>query len=275
MKKVKGNILGMDFSPESREKRMRENYAISQLNPENMSYWLPKILSSTTKANSILQIPETKIIQLDYPIWKWLRSDSYTPEKVKEFNDYIVDKIDDFLSGKTLFMKTGIFSNKFTFSMTVIDDRESIGQNLLDIYYNSMVLGADNTSEVAIREMIHDKENRAQIYSGMPLHTEFRVFYDYDTYEIVGVANYWHPDVMTRGLYGKDVLVYEQEKEKIIADFNKYKNQVAEEVQAFMKGCTELSGKWSIDIMKNGEDFWLIDMARMERSALVSQIEQI
>ena len=35
-----------------------------------------------------------------------------------------------------------------------------------------------------------------------------------------------------------------------------------------MKG---LSGQWSIDIMQNGEDFWLIDMALAENSAYYSE----
>ena len=39
------------------------------------------------------------------------------------------------------------------------------------------------------------------------------------------------------------------------------------EVSKLLKDCT-LNGQWSIDIMQNGSDFWLIDMARASESAL-------
>jgi hypothetical protein len=175
--------------------------------------------------------------------------------------------------GETLFMKTGIFSNKFQFKSTVVNNNKTIGSQLLDIFYTSMTFGADKTSEVIFRQMILDQENRLKIYEGMPLHTEFRVFYDFDSKEIVGIANYWHPEVMDSNLQGEDALTYTIEKEKIVNDFNNHKQLVTEQVKLFLNGSTNLNGKWSVDVMKNGEDFWLIDMARMERSALVDKIE--
>jgi hypothetical protein len=270
------NIFGnMDMSPEAIEVRMINFHKEDQENLENMSYWLPKIQSSSTKDNSILRIPKTKIIPLNYEMWKWLRSDKYTPEKIHEFNILLSNGLDNFMENETLFMKTGTFSNKFKFSDTAVSNRNNIGEQLLDIYYASMMVGADNSSEVVVREMVVDKENRLRIYDGMPLHTEFRVFYDYDAKEVIGVANYWHPEVMEKGLRNDDLVNYQIEKENIVSDFNQYKLIIAEEVKFFMEGVTELNGRWSIDIMKNDTDFWLIDMARMERSALTQHIEQI
>ena len=40
------------------------------------------------------------------------------------------------------------------------------------------------------------------------------------------------------------------------------------EVRKLLDKCN-LTGQWSIDIMQNGDDFWLIDMARATESALV------
>ena len=34
----------------------------------------------------------------------------------------------------------------------------------------------------------------------------------------------------------------------------------------------ELTGQWSIDIMQNGDDFWLIDMALAQDSAMAECI---
>lgn len=264
-----------DNSPEAKEKRLVEKYDTSKVNPENMSYWLNKIEVSTSKDQSALQVPATKIVTIPYEWWKWLQSDLYTAEKTKEFNDFLLENLGTFLPDKTLFMKTGVFSNKFDFKLTVVTDREKIGQQFLDIYYASMCLGPDNTNEAVFREMVADTEGRETIYNGMPLHTEFRIFYDFDTKELVGTANYWHPEVMNRYLSPEDSLRYTKEESQIVTDYNQYKKQVAEEVAKFMDGVTGLSGKWSVDVMKNGDDYWLIDMARMERSALVQQMESL
>lgn len=256
------------------DEQKKNDYRECQTNPENMSFWLPAIKESTTKGKSVLQLPETRIVQLPYEWWHWLRSENYTDEKLDQLNELIVDEIFNFLPEQKLFMKTGVFSDKFTFFKTVIDDKEKISRNLLDIYYSSMVFGADRTAEVVFREWISNKEGRRSIYSGMPLRTEFRVFYDFDAKEVVGISNYWHPDVMSRGLYlVEDQEAYEHTRELLMSEFDQYKRQVAKEVSTFMKGCNKLRGKWSVDIMKNGDDFWLIDMARMELSALVGQME--
>ncbi|MCJ7843619.1 hypothetical protein MUB24_22660 [Lederbergia sp. NSJ-179] len=281
MSKKDNFLIDKMFLPESEEEietRRRKNFELSKLNPENMSYWFPKIESSTTKDNSILQIPITRIIQMDYSTWTWLRSDDYSDNNVKVFNDVLLGKIQDFMDGKKLFMKTGIFSDKFVFDKTIVEDknREEVGRYFLDIYYNSMVVGADTTSEIVFREYIEDKEELPTIYYGMPLHTEFRVFYDFDEKKSVGVANYWHPDVMEIGLYNKkDQTVYSHEKDRIVKEYRENKEMVVSEVEKYMDGCSGLSGRWSVDVMKNAEDYWIIDMARMERSALVDMMEEV
>lgn len=266
-----------EMSEEELKKRARRNFEISKKNPENMSYWLPKIQDSTTKTNSILKLPLTKIVQLDFPTWHWLRSDNYTDEKVKEFNDSLVRSIEGFLEGEELFMKTGIFSDKFCFYKTIIDhDRQKIGSNFLDMYYNSMIVGAHNTSEVVFREFVDSKENVPMIYRVMPLHTEFRVFYDYDEKKTVGVSNYWHPEIMENGLHDeKDRVNYSMVKDKLVVEYEEHKAFVIKEVEKFMQGCSGLMGRWSVDVMKNGDDYWLIDMARMERSALLEVMEEV
>jgi hypothetical protein len=266
---------GIDMSEEGKLKRQLDSFDLTKRNPENMSIWLPRILSSTTSKLSRLKIPDTKIIALTFDYWKWLRSDSYTKETIKEFNDWLVAQLDDFLMGEPLFMKSGVFSNKFQFGNTMIDNNEDIGEKFLNVFYQSMVVGADNTSEVVFRQRVIENERTAKIYGGMPLHTEFRVFYDFDSKEIVGVSNYWHPDEMNGYLSPADQQTYNQELPRILSDFNENKHMVAFEVSKYMEGCTKLKGKWSVDVMKNGEDYWLIDMARMERSALVHRMEPV
>jgi hypothetical protein len=87
---------GIDMSEEGIKKRRLESFENTKNNLENMSYWLPKILSSNTKNKSILKVPVTKIIQLDFEWWQWLISDRYSKEKIEEFNDYLVNELGDF-----------------------------------------------------------------------------------------------------------------------------------------------------------------------------------
>ena len=49
--------------------------------------------------------------------------------------------------------------------------------------------------------------------------------------------------------------------------YEENKDLVVSKVSDLLKDC-RLSGQWSIDIMQNGSDFWLIDMARASESAL-------
>lgn len=270
MKKIKmPNFNDFDF-----EKMRKERYEQAKTNPENMSYWFPKLKEGKRETSSSLKLPETTIVPLSYEWWEWLESDQYTDEKIAAFNDFLLP-LSGLQLGQTKFMKTGIFSNKFEFESTMVRDKTAIGSQFLWMYYASMMVGANNTAEVVFREMVKDKEKSETIYKGMPLHTEFRVFYDFDAKKAVGIANYWHPDVMKENLKDENAEGYKRAKEKITTEYEAHKKSVTKEVESFMEGINGLAGKWSVDVMKNAEDYWLIDMARMEKSALVAQMEKI
>jgi len=57
-------------------------------------------------------------------------------------------------------------------------------------------------------------------------------------------------------------------KEKLMSRYEENKELVMNEVRKLLDKCN-LTGQWSIDVMQNGDDFWLIDMARATESALV------
>ena len=61
---------------------------------------------------------------------------------------------------------------------------------------NKVIYGVSSNNEWVVREFIDDKENNPTIYNGLPLHTEYRVFVDFDKEEIIGISPYWHPEVM-------------------------------------------------------------------------------
>lgn len=268
------SFLKIDTSPEAVAARNKKRFEEANSNLENMSYWLPKIFDKFNQ-QSALQIPDTKIVKLTQEQWEWLTSDRYTPEDIAKFDEELKSEINEFLDFGDLFMKTGVFSNKFNYTDTQINKEDTIGKKFLNMFYQSMIVGAANTAEVVVRINVPNVENRTTIYEGMPLRTEFRVFYDFDKKEVVGVSNYWHPEIMESRLQEEDLSGYLVEKETIITEYNALKGQVSEEVSLALSDVTELTGRWSVDVMKNGEEFWLIDMARMEVSALVGQMETL
>lgn len=133
------------------------------------------------------------------------------------------------------------------------------------------------TNEWVVREYIPDKENNPCIYKGMPLHTEYRFFIDFDTKEILGVSPYWRSDVMKKSFSKErvgnnpdkahDYVIYTMHEEVLYDRYNKNLEKVSDEINKLIKN-VNLSGQWSLDVMQNGDDFWLIDMALANESAL-------
>ena len=50
--------------------------------------------------------------------------------------------------------------------------------------------------------------------------------------------------------------------------YNQNKDLIVEKVGEILSEIN-LSGQWSLDIMQNGDDFWIIDMALAQNSALI------
>ena len=142
---------------------------------------------------------------------------------------------------------------------------------------NKVMYGVSSNNEWVVREFIDDVENNPTIYNGLPLHTEYRVFVDFDTEEVIGISPYWHPQVMKENLLdigvsapiqkNHDYINYINHEETLMKRYEDNKDLVVSEVSKLLKDCT-LKGQWSIDIMQNGSDFWLIDMARASESTL-------
>ena len=61
---------------------------------------------------------------------------------------------------------------------------------------NVCMYGVSSNNEWVVREFIDDVENNPTIYNGLPLHTEYRVFVDFDTNGILGINPYWDANIM-------------------------------------------------------------------------------
>lgn len=292
-----------------------ENYTFNKNNPNNFSKWFEPL---ATSLGSEFKIPSSVVVELPLKVKTSFEKDygHVTEEDKGVFHNYLEESeaLQSFLVGKDeVFIKSGVFSNKFDFDASChVTDLQNLYNNLYSITYAAALYGANQTNELVLREYISNIENKPTIYNGMPLRTEFRVFYDFDKDEIIGVANYWHPDEMLRSLlpyelrksFGEDekgtpletqialakaaievdkepfriskykqFICYAEYMPQLISEFDKWKKFVEEKVEKSLKGSEVLTGQWSIDIMKNGEEFYFIDAAIMQQSALVKYIE--
>ena len=271
-------------------------YQIIDQNPNSMGYWFPA-LKNASENQDFFKIPDTKIVKVPLPILQLTRLDymSLTPATLKIVDEWC-KKIFMLDENKTYFIKTGTYSSKFDFrnaKVTSPKEVNEIGQYLLFIHHQALqmasplsspcIYGVSTTTEWVVREYIEDVENNPCIYHGMPLHTEYRVFVDLDTKEVLGNLLYWDSDLMKKRFLQKndadtadmkhDYVIYSMHEDTIKERFNKNKDIVTEKIKELLP-YINLSGQWSIDIMQNGDDFYIIDMATANTSALRDKLPE-
>lgn len=265
-------------------------YEAIGMNPNSIGYWFPA-LKNAVDNQDFFKVPETKIIKVPLPILQLTRCDfmELTPTTIDIVNRWAY-KAFELDENKTYFIKTGTYSSKYDFrnaKVTTPKEVRELGSYLLFIHYqalqmasplsNPCIYGVSTTNEWCVREFIEDKENNPCIYHGMPLHTEYRVFIDCDTDEILGISPYWKPDVMEKRFSEfsdantadkkHDYVIYKMHKKTLMRRYKENKDMLIDKVKELLPNIN-LKGQWSLDIMQNGNDFWLIDMAIADTSAL-------
>lgn len=202
-----------------------------------------------------------------------------TPASRDFFNHWLFDKFELEPNGE-YFIKTGNFSSKFEFRNAHLLEPLEIGDYFSVINNFAMQVGAGLTNDVVVREWIADPEQHDTIYSGMPLRTEFRAFIDCDRKQLIDIVPYWNPIVMKNVLsqqgqfcadIQKDYQTYLKNQDRLTNEFNQWHNQIRKDLQPVIDKL-QLDGCWSLDIMKSGTDFYIIDMADMRDSALTDLI---
>lgn len=268
-------------------------YEMIGTNPTSMGHWLPQIAESAWK-EGFFRIPDTKIILVPITLLQLTRQ-PYTDlngATLKIVDNYCheVFGLDD---TKSYFIKTGTFSSKFDFRNCLVTGEKEVrelGEYLLYIHYQALmaasplshpsVYGMSTTNEWVVREYIAPKGDIPTIYKGLPLRTEYRVFADFDKKTVLCTAPYWEPKTMKQRFAKNcienphdmhDMLAYKSYEETLMSGFEANKDKVADHVSKLVKE-TDLTGQWSIDIMQNGDDFYLIDMAPAHMSALKQYI---
>lgn len=265
-------------------------YEAIGMNQNSIGYWFPA-LKNAVDNQDFFKVPETKIIKVPLPILQLTRCDfmELTPTTIDIVNRWAY-KAFELDENKTYFIKTGTYSSKYDFrnaKVTTPKEVRELGSYLLFIHYqalqmasplsNPCIYGVSTTNEWCVREFIEDKEDNPCIYHGMPLHTEYRVFIDCDTDEILGISPYWKPDVMEKRFSEfsdadtadkkHDYVIFKMHKKTLMRRYKENKDMLIDKVKELLPNIN-LKGQWSLDIMQNGNDFWLIDMAIADTSAL-------
>lgn len=266
-------------------------YELLNHDPNTMSNWLFAIKEVVDKTK-FFKIPKTRIIKVPLALLQSTRVYDYTelsPLSLEVINRFAM-KVFDLDLEKDYFIKTGTFSSKFDFRNAKVTKGQEVSELGSYLWYiqhqanqmasplnNRVIYGVSSNNEWIVREFIDDKENNPTIYNGLPLHTEYRVFVDFDTKEVIGISPYWHPEVMKENFLDigvsapvqkqHDYINYINHEETLMKRYEENKDLVVSEVSKLLKDC-KLKGQWSIDVMQNETDFWLIDMARASESAL-------
>lgn len=265
-------------------------YSILGMNQNSIGNWLPPLVEAAQK-QSFFKVPATTVIKVPITLLQLTRCDymELTPATLAVV-DRFCQKVFHLDETKDYFVKTGTYSSKFDFRNAHIHGAKEVrelGEYLLYIHFlalqmasplsSKQIYGASTTNEWAVREFIQDKENNPTIYKGMPLHTEYRIFVDFDADKIIGVSPYWHPDLMSeRFSHGEDAdsphqvhdyVVFKAHEDKLMQRYDEHVDEVCMNIEKMLPDI-RLTGQWSIDVMQNGDDFWLIDMGLAKDSAL-------
>lgn len=265
-------------------------YEMLNMNPNAMGNWLPIIITSILEQN-FFKIPKTTIIKVPLTMLQLTRL-GY--ETINRTTFKIVDKyckrVFNLKLDGNYFIKTGTYSSKYDFRnahVTTEKEINELGEYLLYIQNQACMMagpltspciyGVSTTNEWVVREFIKDKENNGQIYHGLPLHTEYRVFIDFDTDEVIGISPYWEPELMKKRFSENedvndpdmihDYISFKRMEDTMMTRYNENKDMIISKLNEVIPNI-ELTGQWSLDIMQNKNDFWIIDMALAYNSAL-------
>lgn len=269
-------------------------YAIINQNKNSMGYWLPHLIDAC-RGQDFFKIPATKIAKVPMTMLQLTRQEytSLTPTTIEIVDKWAheVFQLDD---NRDYFIKTGTYSSKFDFrnaKVTGAKEVQELGEYLLFIHFQALqmasplaqpcIYGASTTTEWVVRDYIQDKENNPCIYKGMPLHTEYRVFIDADRNEILTCVPYWEPETMKNRFNSgaehdnihdaHDYVIYKAHEPVLMARYEVNKATVCEKLAQILPSLN-LQGQWSIDIMQNGDDFYIIDMGVAEQSAFYDHV---
>ena len=262
MKKDINFIDTLEIKIRSEEEILKERYDYYKNNPNEFSFWYPRIRNVKD-----FSIPKSWILKLNNETFKCFYKDGRLTD---EENNLVKSTISEFIKDNNIqlpvFVKNGQFSNKFDFYTCGINESvEQICDNIHRICYASICLGASPSFEIVFRELIKTN-TKYSMYRGMNLNIEYRAFVDFDKKELLGIIDYWHKSIKNNIYDEKDreqFLLFKKDTEDKYKEYEVIlKDKLLKQIENF-----NLKGKWSVDfLLDDNNNFHLIDMAIAERS---------
>lgn len=268
-------------------------YRMLDMNPASIGHWLPALVKAN-EGKTFFRIPKTTIAKAPLTLLQLSRVE------YESLTAATLDVVDRWAQAafrlkpdESYFLKTGTFSNKYDFRNAHVTEPHEvmqIGEYLLYLQSQAVEMagplsqpatyGVSTTNEMVVREYIPDTHDLPTIYMGLPLRCEYRCFIDCDTDELLGIHPYWDPKVMNHRFRDwpdsdnphmrHDAVTYKLREPSLMREYEATKDLVATHVAGLLPGL-DLAGQWSLDIMRDGDDYWLIDMAPAERSTFYEQ----
>lgn len=255
---INSSILQLPTEEESFERAKQE----TETDLVNFHHWFKP-------QNSQFHVPRSTWFLLTFDERKLFRQEKEEAdaEQVKQFNEHCDRLVKENNLNYPVFMKSGLFSNKFEFDNCVVNSPDEFFEKFYNIEYFAMMFGVRPTLEVVLREFIQ-VPTEMKLYTNMPMHLELRAFVNFDTNEVIEVIDYWHESIVENlPLEQQDAFI--QHKQKMQNKFLEMRNVVTEKLKLSMNNgdFSHLSGKWSVDFMLDEkDDIWLIDMAVANQS---------
>lgn len=265
-------------------------YKIISTNRNSIGHWFPELVNACAN-QTFFKLPKTTITKVPMSILQLTRQPytELTKTTMQIVNQWAKETF-DLKTDHSYFIKTGTYSSKYDFrNAKVTGEKEvlELGEYLLFIHHQALqmasplstpcITGVSTTTEWVVREFIEDTEHNPCIYKGMPLHTEYRLFIDCDQNRVIGCSPYWEPKTMKKRFKNgsnkgnlhdtHDYIIYKAHEKTLMERYNKNKKRIMNEMKNLLPNL-ELQGQWSIDVMQNGNEFYIIDMALAENSAL-------
>lgn len=243
-------------------------------NPNNFHVWF---IALTGIQSDTVRIPKSTIVTIPKEVRKafFFDNSKEDPKTIEKFvSELLLPKIRKFAGdAKRVFIKNGCYSGKFDFrNNCLLEDFtiDAVKKHIMEIESESLLFDIGGDCEFVIREYLEPAAGTPEIYNGMPLRPEMRLFYDFDKKQILYKVFYWDWD------YCRDIICERNEEDGKVFDanykqiFSEYERLSEKHNDAIIEALGKVEGLnkvWSVDFILEEDCVWLIDMAIGPESA--------
>ena len=245
--------------------------------PNVFSNWFPKVRDIDT---DIVKIPMTRIVTvpddlLDAFFMEHLKDDE--PRIRRWIIDELMPAVWD-ISSPQVFIKNGCYSGKFSFAGNCLlqsFDENTLFSHVMNIQSESLMYDTCGNLEFVVREYIEPAPGTPEIYHGMPLRPELRMFYDFTAHRFIYGKFYWDWDYCHDRICDDphDKEVYERSYSNVRDNYERLLDKHHRAISQALKKVNDLEGVWSVDFILDEAQVWLIDMATGPSSAYYDPIK--